>query len=299
TQCSRRAAGGRPGDRIFGRDACADLRRLTVIATPLTQVLRQPIESAQVAPSPDDPAAVVVSMLAQNLNWTFVAFHPLEFYEQLRNSDIRVDGEVVWQGHQGRQEFASFDIRGDFIFLANGAVDLRVSSVRLDGTIRLLAAQLIQPANLQISATGRTQLWLGGRFADSYPWSQYPSELEAPVTPEPATELERLLARCAERLPAGSPLTLNRDYMPVEDQRLAWLDREFSTDHFSLMVRFLVDHQLATAQAAQASGSTPMVRVHFRWNWERLLQALRTPHLVDHELAERMGELQQILPNRR
>jgi putative transposase len=45
---SRRATGGRPGDRIAGRPAKSDRRRLrSRIATPHVEVLRRPVESAQ------------------------------------------------------------------------------------------------------------------------------------------------------------------------------------------------------------------------------------------------------------
>src|SRR6266511_3722008 len=45
---SRRATGGRPGDRIGGRPARSDRRRLRLtIATPPTEALRRPVESAQ------------------------------------------------------------------------------------------------------------------------------------------------------------------------------------------------------------------------------------------------------------
>src|SRR5437763_12755639 len=48
TRCSRRPAGGRPGDRNGGRPARSDFRRLgTPIATPFDRALRRPLESAQ------------------------------------------------------------------------------------------------------------------------------------------------------------------------------------------------------------------------------------------------------------
>ncbi len=46
-RCSRRPAGGRPGDRIAGRPARSDARLLALIATPLAQALRRSVESAQ------------------------------------------------------------------------------------------------------------------------------------------------------------------------------------------------------------------------------------------------------------
>src|SRR5206468_2305567 len=46
TRCSRRPTGGRPGDRIAGRPARAGALLLPLIATPLAQALRRPIESA-------------------------------------------------------------------------------------------------------------------------------------------------------------------------------------------------------------------------------------------------------------
>ena len=45
TRCSRRPAGGRPGERIIGRPACCDAHPLGLpIATPLDRALRRPVE---------------------------------------------------------------------------------------------------------------------------------------------------------------------------------------------------------------------------------------------------------------
>src|SRR5689334_11584668 len=47
TRCSRRPAGGRPGDRIVGRPVSSDAHPLGLpIATLLDRALRRPIESA-------------------------------------------------------------------------------------------------------------------------------------------------------------------------------------------------------------------------------------------------------------
>jgi hypothetical protein len=46
-RCSRRPAGGRPGERIGSRPARPDPDFLVLIATPLTRALRRPIEFTQ------------------------------------------------------------------------------------------------------------------------------------------------------------------------------------------------------------------------------------------------------------
>ena len=253
------------------------------------------VENARVLAraSADYPDVAEITIEAGQEKWVFEAVHPIEFYEQLNDSDVRLEADVILQGHYGRQESPSFDVRGDVVVVVNGSLDVRASAIRIDGSARFTATALSQPANLQVSVTERTQLWWGGRFRDTHPWSQHPSSLEAPIETEPTTGLEHLLIRCAERLPAGAPLTLSRDFLPVGDRRLAWIDRDFSFEEFARLIRLLVDHKLAATQSAGAAGPTPMLRVHFAATWDRLLQALRTPQLVDPALAEAMAAVKQ------
>jgi hypothetical protein len=240
-----------------------------------------------VRPSTEDPDLAEVTISdASGLELTFTAVHPVEFYEQLSRCEIRLVGNAVWQGHHGQTEAASFDLRDGVDFLADGALDVRATSLRLDGEIRLTAGAVTQIPNLQISVADRTSLWLGGGFAETYPWSQQRSTLDAPIDLEIRGDLERLIARCAERLPAGAPLTLTRDFAPLGDPRLGWVDREFATGEFPFLIRFLIEKELARAESAPASGPTPMIRVHFSFTWDRLLQAARNPEVADSQLAE-------------
>lgn len=246
------------------------------------------VEAARVTAgvSNEQPEIAVIEVETASERWTLDAIHPVEFYEQMRDIDARVGGDVVLQAPYRQQQSSSFDVRGNVVLLVNGNLDVRTTGIRVDGDLGLSAAAVTQPANLQIAVTPRSHLWWGGRLRDLHPWSQHATSLEPPIEEEPASPLERLLTRCSERIPAGSPLTFTRDYRPAEDRRLAWVEREFSIDEFSLLIRLLVEHGLANGQSAPASGPTSMVRVHFSATWDRLLQALRTPQLVDPELAQ-------------
>lgn len=236
--------------------------------------------------SNDQPEVAVIDVEAGSERWTLEAIHPLEFYEQVRDIDARLEGDVVLQGPYGQQQSPSFDVRGSVVLVVNGSLDVRTAGIRIAGDFGLSATAVTQPANLEIVVTQGSHIWWGGHIRSLYPWSQHAISLQPPIEEEPTSPLERLLTRCAERLPAGSPLTFTRDYQPAEDRRLAWVGREFSIEEFSLLVRLLVENGLASAQNAPASGPTPMVRVHFAATWDRLLRALRTPQLVDPELAE-------------
>jgi hypothetical protein len=246
------------------------------------------------ARSSDEQAEIaVIEVEAGSEQWTLEAIHPIEFYEQVRDIDARLGGDVVLQGPYGQQQSPSFDVRGNVILIVSAGLDIRTAGIRIDGDLGLSATTVTQPANLQIAVTPRSHLWWGSRVRDLHPWSQHAVSLEPPIEEGPVGPLERLLTRCAERLPPGSPLTFTRDYYPAEDRRLAWVEREFSSDEFSLLIRLLVEHGLANAQSAPASGPTPMVRIHFSATWDRLLQALRTPQLVDPQLAEAVDAVQR------
>lgn len=251
-------------------------------------------------PSEAQPEIAVIDVEAGNDRWRLEAIHPVEFYEQARDMDARLEGDVVLQGPFGQQQSPSFDVRGDVVLIVNGTLDVRTAGVRVHGDLGLSATAVSQPGNLQVTVAPRSRLWWGGRIHDLHPWSQHATSREPPVEQEPTSPLERLLTRCAQRLPAGAPLTFTRDFRPAEDPRLGWVEREFSADEFSLLIRLLIEHGLANAENAPASGPTPMVRVHFSATWDRLLQALRTPQLVDPEFAQAASavhrDYQQRLP---
>jgi hypothetical protein len=86
-------------------------------------------------------------------------------------------------------------------------------------------------------------------------------------------------------MPRAAPITLHKSFYPTDDRRMAWVEREFSPQKFAQLVRLMVEHGFARAEATQASGPYPMVRVHFNITWERLLRALRSPRPEDPDLA--------------
>jgi len=257
------------------------------------------IEEVHVSARPsaeDSDVAHIVVRESRNVEWSIDALHPLELYEQIRDCDFLLEASTVWQGHDGKKQgFPSFDLRGNLTFIVNGDLDIRASSVRIDGDARLMADGLSQQANLQVTLTPRSGVWWGGQFAETYPWNDYRSTLEPPIEIYEPTELELLVKRCAAHMPGSPSIILYRNFYPTDDRRFAWVEREFSAQKFSQLVRLMVDHGFARAEPAQASGPDPKVRIHFNVTWDRLLRALRSPRPQDSDLAELVGEARRVL----
>lgn len=225
------------------------------------------------AASPDTDVSDIRVRGARNVNWSVSAIHPLELYEQVRDSQFLLAGPVVWRGHAGVQGSTAFDVRGDVTLVTESELDIQAAAIRIDGDARLAAAQLAQPPELRVIPSKSAQLWRGGQFSDTHPWTQVPSTLEPPTELGPQGELARLVRRCGERL-GGVAITLTADYRPTEDPRYDWVGREFSVDAFAKIISLMVQHGLARADTIPARGPRPRVVIHFQVTWDELAAAL-------------------------
>jgi len=255
------------------------------------------VEGVRVSARPsteDSDVARIVIHESRGVEWSINALHPLELYEQIRDCDFHLESSTIWQGHDGKQGFPSFDIRGDVLFLVDSDLDIRASSVRIDGEVRVMADSLLQQATMGVALTPKSKVWWGGQFADTYPWNDYSSTLEPPIETREPGELELLVRRCATQMPRGPSIILQRNYYPTDDRRMAWVEREFSPQKFAQLIRLMVEHGFARAEPLQASGPDPKVRIHFNITWEGLLRALRSPRPEDSDLADFVTEARRL-----
>jgi hypothetical protein len=246
-------------------------------------------------PSSSDRDMAEFTVEQTDETWTVEVRHPIEFYEQLRDSDCHFTSGVVWQGHYGNQESEVFDVGRDVTFMAAGSLDVRATTVRIEGDVRLLADQLSQSPNLRLFSSPGTRVWWGGAFAKMHPWNEFETSLESPEERLPTSQLEVLLQKLAAAFPPGAPITLFKFKLRLtDDRRTAWIGREFSTEKFSSLIDLLLSEGLARTEIAQASGHRPMVRVHFNMTWEELLRSLRHPDQAHERMTKLLAKAREL-----
>jgi hypothetical protein len=229
--------------------------------------------------------------------WEIQAMPPLEFYEQLRNTDCQLTSSIIWQGHYGKEGSAVFDIRGDVTVLASGGLDVRADTARIEGDVRLLAKSLTQSPNLRLYLSPGARVWWGGEFSRTHPWNEYEVSLESPEERLPATQLEALLEKLAVAFPRGAPITLYKFKLRLPDDRWSsWIARDFSAERFSRLIELMIQEGLARAEIAAASGPRPMVRVHFTVTWEKMLRGLRQPQAIEGSISRVLDKARTLFP---
>lgn len=213
---------------------------------------------------------------------------PLTLYGQTRDCDLDLDGQVTLNGRAPSRKGSGFLITDGTSIRADRVV-VEAENVTLRGEVRLECSELVSPSALNLVVRDDAQLGLFGAFSEQYPWSRQPSSLEQDVPTEGGT-LERLVDECWKRLPDGLTLTLNPDFTVTDDERMAWVDRNFSVA-FQALVRAMVERGLASSDRMSASGSRK-VRVRLDVQWSQLRNAVRNPD--EHpELAPLVADVQQ------
>jgi hypothetical protein len=207
-----------------------------------------------------------------NLSVTF----PVEFYGEMRSTSIAIDGSVVCHGHTLHGPTVSFFLRDGVDLIARKLI-IDAQTVVIEGQAWIEADELEQPANFSLRVGGEVSTGWGGTVAGRYPWNTHDQSLDGPSWRQLGDDVETfslpgLLRECWYRMPAGSPMTLERRYrLPRNDQRIQWAVRMYD-DRLDEVLRMLVQVGLATEQQAQTGGG-PKIRLHFETTWEELFRA--------------------------
>ncbi len=218
---------------------------------------------------------------------------PLEFYGELRATGVAVDGTVTCHGHALHGPTTAFFFR-DSVDLIASALTIDAQTIVVEGRSWIEADELDQPGHFTLRVSSDASTGWGGAVADRYPWNQHDQSLDGPSWRHVGDEVETdslagLLRECWNRLPSGSPMTLERGYrLPGDDQRVQWAARMYD-DRLGEVVRILVDIGLASQQPAQAGGG-PKIRVHFDTTWEELFRASIGKGHPNSPLAPKLGE---------
>lgn len=205
----------------------------------------------------------------------FVSFNVLdaiEFYGQLRDASVDVASPVEWHGDLGSSVLPSFRLKGEVTVLCD-ELTIATPTISIDGSVRLRANALQQPANLDLTGNFES-LWLGGEFEGRYPWYDHPSTLAAPASEQPEFfgVLDELLWECSRRMHT-SP-TLEADLTLTDDHRMDWA-RKLGAERFTKLVRLMRDHGLASTRQRQASGPRQKVILKIDVGWDDLRDDLR------------------------
>jgi hypothetical protein len=245
-----------------------------------------------------DPEIHSAVFQGANGAWSIDFLAPVHFYEQIRDCDVRTSDDAVWRAHLGGQDVASFDIRGNVDCLIEHDLVVDASSVRLDGRLRLQAATVRQPPSLRLSIANGSEVWWGEELASTYPWRTVSATLPPPVPREPADDFERFLRACAERLGA-TPLTLTAAYLPTNDNRVDWINRDYSGERFAAMIRLLADDGWVRSTSTPARGPEPRVVVHFNVSWDQLERVAGDPSSADPRLASLVSTMRDVFDGSR
>jgi hypothetical protein len=97
----------------------------------------------------------------------------------------------------------------------------------------------------------------------------------------------------------ATPLTLTAAYLPTNDNRVDWINRDYSGERFAAMIRLLADDGWVRSTSTPARGPEPRVVVHFNVSWDQLERVAGDPSSADPRLASLVSTMRDVFDGSR
>lgn len=211
----------------------------------------------------------------------FEATLPVEFFGLLRTSDIRIQGRAVWRGRSEASGQSSIEVRGEPLVFSCNSLEVDADVVRfVEGSSWISAEEHHVPGDIQLKVENSAEVGWGEALEDSWPWSDYPSTVEAPSEPQPSDAFEELLVKCQTEFSTRSPgveatvLILKEGYEPTDDHRMDWITHWYA-QAFPTLIEHLVRHGLASRETDVATSGHSKIQVRLNTTWSDLADAAR------------------------
>lgn len=197
---------------------------------------------------------------------------PIQFYGQMRDCDVNVQGGVTMEGHATGSTGPAFYVYGETTVLGE-AIKVFADTITIDGGFWLEGTSVTSSPRLAINTKKSAEVGWGGAVAANYPWNSIAATLTAPYATPPGDVLTSLITECSLRLPDRVLVVF--DTYRFSDAENRWAARNFP-QAFPRLLKLLIKHNLATAEKFGTYAQNKF-RIHMNTRWADLRTALAAP----------------------